>query len=137
MAAGEVCSQPLLPGGTQGRLRGALHKVPAILDKILRAGREQDPAQRLKRIADQVNSIEDDFRACPDAECARSRHEFKQRHAMPSRVDDLLPEAFATGPRGCAPRARASVTSTYQILGGATTSTEATFGDERPVRARP
>ncbi|WP_084962128.1 preprotein translocase subunit SecA [Thermoactinospora rubra] len=69
--------------------------MAAILDKILRAG-EGKILRKLKRIADQVNSIEDDFRSMTDAELRAMTDEFKQRHADGESLDDLLPEAFAT-----------------------------------------
>src|SRR5688572_22934826 len=94
MAAGKfVSASPLAAAGVD--LRGALHKVPAILDKILRAG-ENKILRKLKRIADQVNSIEDDFKSLSDAELRALTDEFKQRHADGESLDDLLPEAFAT-----------------------------------------
>ena len=76
MATGKfVSASP--PGGAAGvDLRGALHKVAAILDKILRAG-EGKILRKLKRIADQVNSIEDDFTSLSDAELRALTDEFK------------------------------------------------------------
>ncbi|GAA2840957.1 hypothetical protein GCM10020220_032420 [Nonomuraea rubra] len=79
--------------------------MAAILDKILRAG-EGKILRKLKRIADQVNSIEDDFTSLSDAELRALTDEFKQRHADGESLDDLLPEAFATRARGGPPRAR-------------------------------
>ncbi|TMR98239.1 preprotein translocase subunit SecA [Nonomuraea basaltis] len=69
--------------------------MAAILDKILRAG-EGKILRKLKRIADQVNSIEDDFTSLSDAELRALTDEFKQRHTDGETLDDLLPEAFAT-----------------------------------------
>lgn len=117
MATGKyVSASP--PGGAAGEdLRGALHKVAAILDKILRAG-EGKTLRKLKRIADQVNSIEDDFTSLSDAELRALTDEFKQRHADGESLDDLLPEAFATV-REAARRVLGQRPFDVQIMGGA------------------
>ena len=52
--------------------------MPAIIDNVLRAG-EGKTLRRLKRIADQVNSIEEDFAALSDAELRGMTDEFRQR----------------------------------------------------------
>jgi preprotein translocase subunit SecA len=69
--------------------------VPVILDSILRAG-EGKILRQLKRISDQINSVEDDFAAMSDAELRAMTDEFRQRYADGESLDDLLPEAFAT-----------------------------------------
>jgi preprotein translocase subunit SecA len=69
--------------------------VPAIIDSVLRAG-EGKTLRKLKRIADQCNSIEDDIKALSDAELRALTEEYKQRHAGGETLDSLLPEAFAT-----------------------------------------
>src|SRR5262249_39731423 len=74
--------------------QGARRKVPVILDSILRAG-EGRILRQLKRIADQINSVEDDFVAMSDAELRAMTDEFKQRYAEGESLDDLLPEAYA------------------------------------------
>ncbi len=91
--------------------------MPAILDKILRAG-EGKTLRKLKRIADQVNSIEDDFTSLSDAELRALTDEFKQRHADGESLDDLLPEAFATV-REAARRVLGQRHFDVQIMGGA------------------
>src|ERR1700761_5670044 len=70
-------------------------RVPSILDSILRAG-EGKILRQLKRIAEQVNSVEDDFVAMSDADLRAMTDEFKQRLADGESLDDILPEAFAT-----------------------------------------
>ncbi|GGO75702.1 preprotein translocase subunit SecA [Nonomuraea cavernae] len=89
----------------------------AILDKILRAG-EGKILRKLKRIADQVNSIEDDFTSLSDAELRALTDEYKQRHADGESLDDLLPEAFATV-REAARRVLGQRPFDVQIMGGA------------------
>ena len=79
----------------------------AILDKILRAG-EGKILRKLKRIAEQVNSIEDDFTSLTDAELRALTDEYKQRYKDGESLDDLLPEAFATVREAATPRARAA-----------------------------
>ncbi|HEX4815960.1 MAG TPA: preprotein translocase subunit SecA [Nonomuraea sp.] len=91
--------------------------MAAILDKILRAG-EGKTLRKLKRIADQVNSIEDDFTGMSDAELRAMTDEFKQRHADGESLDDLLPEAFATV-REAARRVLGQRPYDVQIMGGA------------------
>jgi preprotein translocase subunit SecA len=91
--------------------------VAAILDKILRAG-EGKILRKLKRIADQVNSIEDDFTSLSDAELRAMTDEFKQRYADGETLDDLLPEAFATV-REAARRVLGQRPFDVQIMGGA------------------
>ncbi|MFI7638630.1 preprotein translocase subunit SecA [Nonomuraea sp. NPDC049400] len=91
--------------------------MAAILDKILRAG-EGKTLRKLKRIADQVNSIEDDFTSLSDAELRALTDEFKQRHADGETLDDLLPEAFAAV-REAARRVLGQRPYDVQIMGGA------------------
>lgn len=91
--------------------------MAAILDKILRAG-EGKTLRKLKRIADQVNSIEDDFTSLSDAELRAMTDEFKQRYADGETLDDLLPEAFAAV-REAARRVLGQRPFDVQIMGGA------------------
>jgi preprotein translocase subunit SecA len=91
--------------------------VPAILDKILRAG-EGKTLRKLKRVAEQVNSIEDDFTSMSDAELRALTAEYKQRHADGESLDDLMPEAFATV-REAARRVLGQRHFDVQIMGGA------------------
>jgi len=70
--------------------------VPSILDSILRAG-EGKILRQLKRISEQINSVEDDFKAMTDAELRAMTDEFKRRLAEDGEtLDDILPEAYAT-----------------------------------------
>ncbi|TDD05807.1 preprotein translocase subunit SecA [Nonomuraea deserti] len=91
--------------------------MAAILDKILRAG-EGKILRKLKRYADQVNSIEDDFIGMSDAELRAMTDEFRKRHAEGESLDDLLPEAFATV-REAAKRVLGQRPFDVQIMGGA------------------
>jgi preprotein translocase subunit SecA len=91
--------------------------VPVILDSVLRAG-EGKILRKLKRIAGQVNSIEDDFVAMSDAELRSMTDELKQRYAGGESLDDLLPEAFATV-REAAKRTLGQRHFDVQLMGGA------------------
>ncbi|SDG64045.1 preprotein translocase subunit SecA [Sinosporangium album] len=91
--------------------------MPAILDKILRAG-EGKILRKLKRISDQVNSIEDSFREMDDEELRDMTAQLRQRHADGESLDDLLPEAFATV-REAARRVLGQRPFDVQIMGGA------------------
>jgi preprotein translocase subunit SecA len=91
--------------------------VPSILDSILRAG-EGKILRQLKRISEQVNSVEDDFVAMSDAELRGMTDEFKQRLADGETLDDILPEAFATV-REAARRTLGQRAFDVQLMGGA------------------
>jgi len=91
--------------------------VPAILDKILRAG-EGKILKKLHRIAEQVNAVEQDFAALTDAELRAMTDEFKQRLADGETLDDLLPEAFAVV-REAAKRTLGQRHFDVQLMGGA------------------
>ncbi|HEY8453968.1 MAG TPA: preprotein translocase subunit SecA [Actinopolymorphaceae bacterium] len=91
--------------------------MPALLDKILRAG-EGKTLKKLQAIVRQVNAIEEDFVAMSDAELRRMTDEFKTRLAEGETLDDLLPEAFATV-REAAKRTIRQRHFDVQIMGGA------------------
>ncbi|MCC5579789.1 preprotein translocase subunit SecA [Microtetraspora sp. AC03309] len=91
--------------------------MAAILDKILRAG-EGKTLRKLKRIAEQVNSIEEDFKSLSDAELRALTDEYKQRHTDGESLEDLLPEAFATV-REAARRVLGQRHFDVQLMGGA------------------
>lgn len=89
----------------------------SVLSKIMRAG-EGKILRKLHRIADQVNSIEEDFVDLSDAELRALTEEYKQRYADGETLDDLLPEAFATVREG-AKRALGQRHYDVQMMGGA------------------
>lgn len=89
----------------------------SVLSKLMRAG-EGKILRKLHRIADQVNSIEEDFVDLSDAELRALTDEYKQRYADGETLDDLLPEAFATV-REAAKRALGQRHYDVQIMGGA------------------
>jgi preprotein translocase subunit SecA len=89
----------------------------SVLNKILRAG-EGKILRKLHRIAEQVNSIEEDFVDLTDAELRALTDEYKQRYEDGESLDDLLPEAFATV-REAAKRVLGQRHYDVQIMGGA------------------
>jgi len=91
--------------------------VPVIIDSVLRAG-EGKLLRKLKRLANQVNSIEEDFAALSDAELRAMTDEFKHRHADGESLDELLPEAFAAV-REAAKRTIGQRLFDVQLMGGA------------------
>src|SRR6266571_252845 len=97
--------------------QGARRAVPPIIDSVLRAG-EGRILRKLKRISEQINSIEDDFAAMTDAELRAMTEEFRQRHADGESLDDLMPEAFAAV-REAAQRTLGQRAFDVQLMGGA------------------
>ncbi len=91
--------------------------MPALFDKVMRAG-EGKILRQLKALADQVNSIEDDFKALSDAELREHTDEYKARYADGQSLDELLPEAFATV-REAATRTLGQRHFDVQLMGGA------------------
>ncbi|MFC7744152.1 hypothetical protein ACFQXA_29055 [Nocardiopsis composta] len=69
--------------------------MPGILDKVLRAG-EGKILRKLKKLTDQINSIEEDFAKLEEAELRELTDEYRERIKDGESLDDLLPEAFAT-----------------------------------------
>ncbi len=88
-----------------------------IIDSVLRAG-EGRLLRRLKRISEQINSIEDDFVAMSDADLRDLTGEFRQRYADGETLDDLLPEAFAAV-REAAKRTLGQRAFDVQLMGAA------------------
>ncbi|MFD9329844.1 preprotein translocase subunit SecA [Streptomyces sp. NPDC060065] len=91
--------------------------LDAITGRIMRAG-EGRVLRRLERIAEQVGSLEEDFKELTDEELQALTPEFKERHAEGESLDDLLPEAFAAM-REAARRTLGMRHFDVQIMGGA------------------
>ncbi|MGX1675750.1 preprotein translocase subunit SecA [Streptomyces sp. NPDC055400] len=83
----------------------------------MRAG-EGRILHKLQRIADQVNSVEEDFVALTDAELQALTAEFRQRLTEGESLDDLMPEAFAAI-REAARRTLGMRHFDVQVMGGA------------------
>ena len=88
-----------------------------ILEKILNAG-EGRQLRRLKKVAQVVNAIEEDYTDLTDAQLRGLTDEFRQRLADGQTLDDLLPEAFAVA-REAARRVLGQRPYDVQIMGGA------------------
>ncbi|MEV4252104.1 preprotein translocase subunit SecA [Spirillospora sp. NPDC049652] len=91
--------------------------MPLVIDKILRAG-EGKTLRKLKKLADQVNSIEEDFVDMSDAELRELTDKYRERLEEGESLDDLLPEAFATA-REAAKRVLGQRHYDVQVMGGA------------------
>src|SRR6187200_3150167 len=65
------------------------------MDRLLRIS-EGKILKQLKGIANQVNSIEDDFVAMSDEELQGQTADFTSRYEKGETLESLLPEAFAT-----------------------------------------
>ncbi|MEY9849942.1 preprotein translocase subunit SecA [Streptacidiphilus sp. MAP5-3] len=89
----------------------------SVFDKILRAG-EGKILRKLSKIAEQVNSIEEDFVNLTDAELRALTDEFRERLADGEKLDDILPEAFAAV-REAAKRTLGQRHYDVQLMGGA------------------
>ncbi|MGH3322567.1 MAG: preprotein translocase subunit SecA, partial [Streptosporangiaceae bacterium] len=91
--------------------------VPVLIDKVLRVG-EGKQQRRLRRIAEQVNSVEEDFLQMSDEELRGQTPDFRKRLESGEDLDDLLPEAFATV-REAGKRTLGQRHFDVQIMGGA------------------
>jgi len=89
----------------------------SFMDRLLHAG-EGRTLKRLARIADQVNSIEEDYLAMDDEELRGQTADFRQRLDNGESLDDLLPETFATV-REATNRVLGKRPFDVQIMGGA------------------
>ena len=89
----------------------------ALMDRLLRIG-EGKILKQLKGMANQVNSIEEDFVAMSDEELQGQTADFKQRHENGETLESLLPEAFATV-REASKRVLGKRHFDVQLMGGA------------------
>ncbi|MDO5728152.1 MAG: preprotein translocase subunit SecA [Actinomycetaceae bacterium] len=89
----------------------------SIFDRILRIG-EGRALKKLDQLADQVDALEDDFRALSDEELKAKTGEFRKRLEEGETLDDILVEAFATV-REAADRVLGLRPFHVQIVGGA------------------
>ncbi len=88
-----------------------------LLDKVLRAG-EGAILKKLKRYAEVVNSLEDDFSKLTNEELREETVQFRERYSAGESLDDLLPEAFAAV-REASKRTLGFRHYDVQIMGGA------------------
>ena len=89
-----------------------------VLNRLLRAG-ESKMLKRLDRIAEHINSLEEDVTGLSDAELRGKTAEFRERYdSGDADLDDLLPEAFAVA-REAAKRTLGQRPYKVQLMGGA------------------
>ncbi|PWV73117.1 preprotein translocase, SecA subunit [Prauserella marina] len=88
-----------------------------LLNRLLRAG-EGKMVKRLRRIADHINTLEDDVKDLSDGELQAKTDEFRKRHDNGESLDDLLPEAFAVA-REAGKRVLGQRHFDVQLMGGA------------------
>lgn len=86
------------------------------LSKLLRAG-EGRTVKRLKKIADDVIALEDQYASLSDAELKAKTSEFKKRLADGETIDDILLDAFAVA-REASWRVLGQKHYPVQIMGG-------------------
>jgi preprotein translocase subunit SecA len=92
-------------------------KTVPIIEKILNAG-EGRQLRRLKKIADAVNGLEEDYVNLSHAELSALTDQYRKRLADGETLEDLLPEAFATA-REAAKRVLGQRPFDVQVMGGA------------------
>ncbi len=88
-----------------------------VLQRILRAG-EGKIVRRLTKIANHIETLEDDVTDLTDAKLRARTDEFKERLADGETLDQLLPDAFATV-REAAIRTLGQRHFKVQLMGGA------------------
>lgn len=88
-----------------------------VLERVLRTG-EGRLLRRLKRYAEAVNALEDDFQSLTDDDLRNETAELRERYAAGESLEDLLPEAFAAV-REAARRTIGLRPYDVQIMGGA------------------
>ncbi|HJP80443.1 MAG TPA: preprotein translocase subunit SecA, partial [Pseudonocardiaceae bacterium] len=89
-----------------------------VLNRLLRAG-ESKMLKRLDRIAEHIDSLEDELVDLSDAELRAKTDEFRERYnSGDADLDDLLPEAFAVA-REAAKRTLGQRHYKVQLMGGA------------------
>jgi preprotein translocase subunit SecA len=91
--------------------------VANVLERALRVG-EGRLLRRLKRYAEAVNHLEDDFTSLSDDDLRNETAELRARYAAGESLDDLLPEAFAAV-REAARRTLGMRHFDVQVMGGA------------------
>ncbi len=90
--------------------------LPKILTQIF-GSRNERLLKQYRRVALQVNALEEKFEALDDAALAAKTAEFRQRHAAGETLDGLLPEAFAVAREG-SKRALKMRHFDVQLIGG-------------------
>ncbi len=77
-------------------MRAALQEVSMGILSALFPSKDERELKKLKKTADKVIALEPVFQAMTDEELAACTQKYKDRYAAGEKLDDLLPEAFAT-----------------------------------------
>ena len=86
------------------------------ISKFIRSSNQKE-LDRLEKIVQKVNSLEDNFKKLDDNDFPKKTNEFKQRLRNKENIDQILPEAFALV-REASRRVRNERHFDVQILGG-------------------
>ena len=86
------------------------------ISKFIRSGNQKELA-RLEKIAQKVNSLEENFKKLNDSDFPLKTQEFKKRLKNKEDIDQILPEAFALV-REAAKRVRNERHFDVQLIGG-------------------
>lgn len=89
----------------------------SLLDRALRMGEEQQ-RRRLKGVAEAANALEDEISELTDDELKSQTAKFKEKLDNGAKLDDLMPEAFATV-REVSKRTLGQRHFDVQLMGGA------------------
>ncbi|EFG27226.1 seca [Scardovia inopinata] len=89
----------------------------SLLDRALRMGEGQQ-LRKLKNVADATNKLEDEISALTDDELKGQTAKFKQKIDNGAKLDDIMPEAFATV-REVSKRTLGQRHFDVQLMGGA------------------
>ena len=86
------------------------------ISKFIKSSNQKE-LDRLKKIVDQINTLEDKFTKIENSEFPKKTEELKKKIIQGSKIDQLLPEAFALV-REASKRVRGERHFDAQILGG-------------------
>ena len=89
----------------------------SLLDRALRMGEEQQ-RRKLKGVAEAANALEDEISELTDDELKSQTAKFKEKLDNGAKLDDLMPEAFATV-REVSKRTLGQRHFDVQLMGGA------------------
>ena len=104
----------------------------AVFDRIMRAG-ETRILRRLESVAQQVATLDEDYRAQSDEELRAHTDQFKERYAEGEPLDDLMVEAFAVV-REASRRTLGQRPFDVQVMGAAARKASATGSRRRRGR---
>ena len=86
------------------------------ITKFIKSGNQKE-LDRLKKIVEKINLLEENFKSLKDSEFPEKTNDFKRRLKSNEKIDHLLPEAFALV-REASRRVRKERHFDVQIIGG-------------------